>query len=551
MAKNEALKLDDSVKQNSKGQVILGRLTGPCADFIHPTRNGRKYDESLWEKVFNDSIVNEYFEAGGIPGELDHPTDRLETCSEKIAIMMPDKPTKDNNGNLIASFDILDTPNGRIAYTLAKYGYKLGISSRGGGDTYTGADGEEHVDEDTYDFHGFDLVLLPAVKSARLQLQESLQNGKTFKQAINESLEKATPDEKKVMTETLNNLNINYADDINEKKHQIKIKLDSLQDTLDWALEKGYSHRIKSILDQIDELSNKLKDIEYTSEKSIDKKDEAVDNAEANVINQLQESLLANQTLETKITELQEKLSVCYAKEAKYEEDINKYKSAIQNLSSQAKNAKALQSKVSILEEELKSKDNIIKESKDRDHKINNINLTKQKSLTETLNTKTLELTKANSQIKNLQENLRKQENEAKVKINSLQEELSEQKKNLSIKTSEYSNKLSNANKLVEQYRQTAKTAVNKYIESQATRLGVKSKDILDRLPSNYSFKDIDTICEDLSEFKLKVSNLPFNVEKSKLTIKESKETSKLRAKAGLDDDTVDDSLLTLAGLKK
>ena len=189
MAKNEALKLDDSVKQNNKGQVILGRLTGPCADFIHPTRNGRKYDESLWEKVFNDPIVNEYFEAGGIPGELDHPTDRLETCSEKIAIMMPDKPTKDNKGNLIASFDILDTPNGRITYTLAKYGYKLGISSRGGGDTYTGADGEEHVDEDTYDFHGFDIVLLPAVKSARLQLQESLQNGKTFKQAINESLE--------------------------------------------------------------------------------------------------------------------------------------------------------------------------------------------------------------------------------------------------------------------------------------------------------------------------------------------------------------------------
>lgn len=47
MAKNEALQLDDSVKQNSKGQVILGRLRGPCADFINPTRNGRKYDESL------------------------------------------------------------------------------------------------------------------------------------------------------------------------------------------------------------------------------------------------------------------------------------------------------------------------------------------------------------------------------------------------------------------------------------------------------------------------------------------------------------------------
>jgi hypothetical protein len=26
---------------------ILGRLVGPCADFTIPTRNGRKYNESL------------------------------------------------------------------------------------------------------------------------------------------------------------------------------------------------------------------------------------------------------------------------------------------------------------------------------------------------------------------------------------------------------------------------------------------------------------------------------------------------------------------------
>ena len=45
--KREELQLDDSVKQNNKGQVILGRLTGPCADFLNPTRNGRQYDETL------------------------------------------------------------------------------------------------------------------------------------------------------------------------------------------------------------------------------------------------------------------------------------------------------------------------------------------------------------------------------------------------------------------------------------------------------------------------------------------------------------------------
>ena len=43
---NEELSLDDSVKVNKSGNPILGRLQGPCADFLQPTRNGRKYDES-------------------------------------------------------------------------------------------------------------------------------------------------------------------------------------------------------------------------------------------------------------------------------------------------------------------------------------------------------------------------------------------------------------------------------------------------------------------------------------------------------------------------
>ena len=37
---NEELSLDDSVKVNNKGNPILGRLQGPCADFLQPTRNG-------------------------------------------------------------------------------------------------------------------------------------------------------------------------------------------------------------------------------------------------------------------------------------------------------------------------------------------------------------------------------------------------------------------------------------------------------------------------------------------------------------------------------
>lgn len=493
--KKEELKFDDSVKQNSKGQVILGRLYGPCADFINATRNGRKYDESLWEKVFNDPIVNEYFEAGGYPGELDHPTDRLETCSEKIAIMMPEKPKKDKDGHLIATFDILDTPNGRIAYTLAKYGYKLGISSRGGGDTYQDVDGE-HVDEDTYDFHGFDLVLLPAVKAARLQLQESLQNGKTFKQAINESLEKATPDEKKIMTETLDNLNI-----------------------------------------------------EYISEKSIDKESELAANDDgATMVKELQETLLAKQQLEAKYTELQEKLSVCYAKEAKYEEDLQKYKSAVQNLSIQAKNAKALNTKIKNLEEELTNKDKLINLEKNKFSKLNEQYtklISKEGLLNESLSKRDIRLKESNSKINNLKEELDRIKSENQNKVDSLNEDLADIKKNLTLKTNEYSKKLSDANNLVEQYRQTAKKAVNKYIESQAVRLGIDAEEIKSKLPKNYSFNDIDSICENLSQFNLAVSSLPVNLQKSKIKIKESKEPL-LRENL---DDKVDESLLRLANL--
>lgn len=408
---------------------------------------------------------------------------------------MPEKPKKDKDGHLIATFDILDTPNGRIAYTLAKYGYKLGISSRGGGDTYQDVDGE-HVDEDTYDFHGFDLVLLPAVKAARLQLQESLQNGKTFKQAINESLEKATPDEKKIMTETLNNLNI-----------------------------------------------------EYTSNKSIDKESELAANDDgATMVKELQETLLAKQQLEAKYTELQEKLSVCYAKEAKYEEDLQKYKSAVQNLSIQAKNAKALNTKIKNLEEELTNKDKLINLERNKFSKLNEQYtklISKEGLLNESLSKRDIRLKESNSKINNLKEELDRIKSENQNKVDSLNEDLADIKKNLTLKTNEYSKKLSDANNLVEQYRQTAKKAVNKYIESQAVRLGIDAEEIKSKLPKNYSFNDIDSICENLSQFNLAVSSLPVNLQKSKIKIKESKEPL-LRENL---DDKVDESLLRLANL--
>ena len=198
----ETLAFEDLTTEEKEKRHILGRLYGPIADVVNPTRNGRKYSEELWENVFNNPIMKEKFNNKVMYGELGHPEDRTEIDPEKIAVSMPEPPKKDKDGRLIAYLDILDTPNGRILKTLCDYGSTLGISSRGTGDVYTDDDGEEAVDPETYDCECFDIVLVPAVESARLQFTEGLNKvKKTMKQALCESLENASDEDRKVMTD--------------------------------------------------------------------------------------------------------------------------------------------------------------------------------------------------------------------------------------------------------------------------------------------------------------------------------------------------------------
>ncbi len=150
------------------------------------------------------------FKNGGLPGELQHPTDRSETDPTKIAIMMPEPPKKDSKGHLVASVDILDTPCGQIAYQLGKYGFKFGISSRGEGDLIQDFSGEESVDPDTYTLNAFDLVLIPACEDARLQFNEGLEKKQTnkLKTILNESLKNASDKDRKIMEAVLDELDI-------------------------------------------------------------------------------------------------------------------------------------------------------------------------------------------------------------------------------------------------------------------------------------------------------------------------------------------------------
>lgn len=502
---NDILKYKELSPEEKAARGILGGLYGPIASIVKSTRNGRRYTESLWEKVFKNPITQEMFENGGIPGELDHPIDREETDSSRIAIMMPEAPTKDKDGNLMGYFDIIDTPCGRIAHALAKYGFKLGISSRGTGDTYMDENGEEIVDEDTYSFNAFDLVLLPANKGARLAMTESLDiNKENFRKALKESLENSNEQDQKIMTSVLESLNI----DLEDPKSEIKDKGAEVKENL----EAG--------------------------------------NTGDELVKSLQESLIENKRLQSQIVELQEKLSVSYTKEISQERDINKLKLAVKKLSESANKENAMSQQLQTMRAQLEEKVREI----GRQQKI--IERYRFK-LTEALNSgKNLEstITANNSQIaelqgkvKNLNENVSRTNIDHKRELSKKDSEISGLKEELDIKNAQYAKKLKSSNVMVENYKKIANEAVARYINMRATTLGINANEIKNRLSENFNLDEVDQVCESLRSYKRNMSKLPFSLTES--LPKDSKVAIKNDPAAHFaanPDDVIDNSLLNL-----
>ena len=537
-------------EMNRRG--ILGRLVGPIADTVNATRNNRKYSDELWEAVFNNPIMKEKFDRGGVFGECGHPQDRTEVDMEKIALCMPKPPKKDRTGKLQAVFDILATPCGKILKTLCDYGYKIGISSRGSGDTYIDNDGNESVDPKTYDCECFDAVLIPAVKAATLKLvTESVDNKVSFKKALAESLKSAKDDnDRKIMKEALDELNINYQENVNE---DIKIN------TPVSAASSGNNTQVTddSIdLDNIDEVEDEENNSSSEGKDIVNQNNMEAKNSGSDIVEDLQEALRKNRELEKQILELQEKLSVCYAKEAKSDEAIQKYRSSIKSLSESLKKATSINQKASILENQLDEKNKEIEQKQklieDLESKNKNSIIRKRQevsSLNESLIDKDKEIENLTKRVKTLNENLSSIKGESEKEINNLKEQLGEAKKDALITAKNYSNKIAKSNEIVEQYKKTAQKAVNKYIDLQASFLGITANEIKNRLPKSYSFNDIDSICENLQEYRVNISKLPFAVD----SLNEDFGSSKIRMQAEeskdsllehSQDDSVDNELL-------
>lgn len=231
------------------------------------------------------------------------------------------------------------------------------------------------------------------------------------------------------------------------------------------------------------------------------------------LVEQLQKILKHNKSLEEQVKKLQEKISVGYAKEIELKEELDSYKQKVTKLSEKTKEIKVLNEKLSKAENKLEES---MKTAADNTSTLNESIKSKEQSnkkLEKNIANLNEAIDKKNIKIRSLNEEINKYKAEIDSKntdIEQLKEQFETGQKDLEQLKNQYSKKLEKQNKIIEKYQRVAKNSVKRYIESQAVRLGVKSDEIINRLPKNYSFNDIDMICEDLQEYKFNMSNLPF-----------------------------------------
>ena len=275
----EALQMQPLSEEEMTARHILGRLYGPIATCIESTRNGRLYNKPLWEKALEDEIFLEKVATKALFLELGHPADREETDMKQACACIPEVP-KIVGDDLYAYVDILDTPNGRLLKTLVDYGFVPGISSRGSGDVMD----NNQVDPETFFLETWDIVQLPAVKKARLNVCESLDsNSVKLKKALVESYNAAEEEDKVTMKQALENLNIDIEKDIDEQLYEEAIEDQELTlDDIPWASDEESDDILTENAEE--EVSDETEDsVENSIEDSEESDDTEVDSIELDV----------------------------------------------------------------------------------------------------------------------------------------------------------------------------------------------------------------------------------------------------------------------------
>ena len=590
----EALQMQPLSEEEKASRHILGRLYGPIATCKEGTRNGRKYNKELWIKALNDEIFQEKIANKSLFLELGHPADREETDMSCVCACIPEMP-KIVNDDLYAYVDILDTPNGRLLKTFCDYGFIPGISSRGSGDIMA----NDEVDPETFFLETWDIVQLPAVKKARLAMCESLNNKKSLKAALQESYNAANEKDKKVMKETLDNLDIKLDETVEDEipvedpEAPIEETLVEAEETPVEETEETPAEEVEvpveeetPVEDTVEEapealtigaFADELKD--YDKELPLEWKPIVIDGKEypieavafddseegkilAEVSYALPEEEIAINDEEAVAEEPAEKEPEIPAEEAGdagEDEVIESLKEAVRQKDLLESEVRDLKNQKTVSDAEVQGLKEELEKYKGGFMRVSELaskstTLEKEKkALTEQLNLKNAEIKDLKSKVEN-HISLTESAKAEKVKVTELTEKLAkvqaeaeETEKTLTEALETSRKKAQDRTNLAKSYKAKYDAVVERYIANKAKMLGVRPHDITSKLAESYSLDDIDNVCNDLLEesrpqFGLVGGNPRVRVNES---VKSEKKV--------IDPDNgyeIDDDLLILAGLK-
>ena len=213
------------------------------------------------------------------------------------------------------------------------------------------------------------------------------------------------------------------------------------------------------------------------------------------------------------------------SKEVRLNEELQRYKSAVAEMSDTVKKLKPLKEEVQNLKESLDEKDRLLS----------------------TRNARITSLVEARKKAQSDMDSITESKEELEKKNSTLTEELNNRTKELAT----VSKQLDSTKELVEKYRRSYKSLKENYVELKATSYGLKKEEVLKKLGESYKIRDIEPICEELSQYKTNMRKLPFRLtEDTKVSVKPSKNEYIRGDVIDLGDDTVTSSLLQLADIK-
>ena len=260
----------NTVKLESSG-TVLGTFTGKCCDAAVVNNNDMKLDRELFEKLIDSEEYKDAMEHRYYIGFLGHPEDPNCQDFKDGCIVMTSMEIKPND-EIYGTFDLIDTPVGRVVKSFIDAGVQFGISIRGAGDV----DANGNVDPDTFIFRGFDLVAFPAYNDAVPDFIEIAASSdpkyKKIKAAIDTNLQYITSST--AIDEIQANLNPHSAEykKLEARKQDIGVNPD--EDTIDEDMEEITAQKLEAMTDMYLEECAKNKQLAATlasTRKELDK----------------------------------------------------------------------------------------------------------------------------------------------------------------------------------------------------------------------------------------------------------------------------------------